>query len=520
MTVHVFARLRGLGRRLFVGFTRGTHVFLRRSPRAARKAACVGVAAFVMALTIGAPAAQANGASVAVLPHDSDLSDYGHSIGRVNLVLNKSQFIRVDEPYSSVMVGSDKIADVIPITDQTLYILGKALGSTRLIILNGDKHVLKVIEIEVNADMEGLRDRLAENLPAEDIRVSAINDGILLSGIVRDATELDKAVAIAERFAPDRVTNALKVAASQQVILEVRFVEATRTAARELGIGSRGRGEDINFDIGGQAFVSRAAGPLLTSALTSGAEPFGTLIATLLSNGTDVDLLIRALEEKSLVRRLAEPNLTALSGDTANFLAGGEFPFPVGADEGRISIEFKQFGVSLAFTPTVLGNGLINLRIVPEVSEIDQSNTVQVADIRIPGLIVRRANTTVELNDGQSFAIAGLLQHTHMKGREQLPWLGSVPVLGALFRSAAYQKRETDLVIIITPRLVRPKAPGERLATPHDNVKPGNDKDFFLFGRDEIKAKKVAAHGGVPSEQKPFGHIIYLKGDASYAESK
>ena len=193
-----------------------------------------------------------------------------------------------------------------------------------------------------------------------------------------------------------------------------------------------------------------------------------------------------------------------MSGDTASFLAGGEFPFPVAADNNKISIEFKQFGVALAFTPTALSDGLINLKMAPEVSDIDEQHTVEVAQTKIPGLVVRRANTTVELKDGQSLAIAGLLQHAHAKEQAQLPWIGQVPVLGALFRSASFQKAETDLVIIVTPRLVKPKVPGEQLRDPLDAPLASNDVDFFANGRAEItKLDEDRRYGTMP-----YGHII------------
>ena len=182
---------------------------------------------------------------------------------------------------------------------------------------------------------------------------------------------------------------------------------------------------------------------------------------------------------------MAEPNLVALSGDTANFLAGGEFPFPVPQDNGNITIEFKKFGVGLAFTPTVLSGGRINLKIEPEVSELDPAAGVSVNGTNVPGLIVRRASTTLELRDGQSFAMAGLLQFNNRKLQRQVPWLGSVPVLGALFRSASYQKNETDLVIIVTPHLVKPAVPGEHLVSPLEKSRPTNDVEFFLLGKQE-----------------------------------
>ncbi len=233
-------------------------------------------------------------------------------------------------------------------------------------------------------------------------------------------------------------------------------------------------------------------------------SPFGAAIGSIISNSTRVDVAVEALEERGLARRLAEPNLVALSGDTASFLAGGEFPFPVSADNDKVSVEFKKFGVGLAFTPTVLADGQINLKIEPEVSNLDPTNSIKVLDTEIPSLTVRRASTTVELRDGQSFAIAGLLQANHLKNYRQLPWIGDVPIIGALLRSAAWEKEETDLVIIITPRLVRPRAPGQKLAGPLDKTLPTNDKEYFLTGRQEVEIGKPGSYSG---------HIIDLTDD-------
>jgi pilus assembly protein CpaC len=224
--------------------------------------------------------------------------------------------------------------------------------------------------------------------------------------------------------------------------------------------------------------------------------------------------LISALETKGLIRRLAEPNLAALSGDTAQFLAGGEFPVPIAATSANgivtPTIEFKPFGVRLSFTPTVLANSVINLRIAPEVSELDFANAVTISGTTVPSLIKRDAVTTVELRDGQSFAIAGLLQANDLRLTSQIPWLGSVPVLGALFRSMNYQKHETDLVIIVTPHLVQPASPGQRLATPFDQRLPSNDVDFFVFGQSEIP-KQFNHYDSPVGVQGPYGHIIPLE---------
>jgi pilus assembly protein CpaC len=314
----------------------------------------------------------------------------------------------------------------------------------------------------------------------------------MLSGTVPDAVTLDQAMIMAKQFGAD-VINAVRVTQPQQVMLEVRFIEATRTAGRELGINWEVATKNLNASTG-------------LIGMVAGTAPFGSILGTLIGNGVQAEVLIRALEERGLARRLAEPNLVALSGDTASFLAGGEFPIPVSSNLGVVTIEFKKFGVGLAFTPTVLEDGVINLKIEPEVSQLDPTTTITVGGITVPSLIVRRANTTVELRDGQSFAIAGLLQSISTTDQRQFPWLADVPVLGALLRSAAYQKKETDLAIIITPRLVKPLRPGMQARTPFDNAQPANDADFFLLGQSELPASKVRAINGQPRPQ--VGHIL------------
>lgn len=250
-----------------------------------------------------------------------------------------------------------------------------------------------------------------------------------------------------------------------------------------------------------------------TFAGTNTAAPYGVAIATL---GGNVDILVSALELSGVVRELAEPDLVALSGDTASFLAGGEIPIPVvqpssGATP-TITVDYKPYGVQLTFMPTVLANGVINLRLTPSVSELDLQNAITNQGFLIPAITKREARTTIELRDGQSFAIAGLLQSQSNRNINQVPWLGSVPVLGALFRSAAYQKQESDLVVIVTPHLVTPVAPGQKLASPLDSRLPSNDLDFFLMGKSEVPKQYsdyVLNGAGVAG---PYGHIMPLEG--------
>jgi pilus assembly protein CpaC len=316
-----------------------------------------------------------------------------------------------------------------------------------------------------------------------------------------DAPAMQSVMTLAEQLAPNAdITNGMKVDAPQQVQLEVRFIEADRSATKALGINTTVVGAKaanvtgLEADTGGisindKGHLSSSLVNDLTEGLTTTtpAIPFGAMIGRILGGGTKADVFIKALEERGLARRLAEPNLVALSGDTASFLAGGEFPVPTGRDNsGQVTIEFKKYGIGLAFTPTVLSEGQINLKIEPEVSELDPSNSIVINGTTLPSLVVRKAATTVELRDGQSFAVAGLLQSRNIKNGRQLPWLGDVPVIGALMRSSSWEKNETDLVIIITPHLVRPKGPENKLATPFDKALPGNDVDQFLLGKQEI----------------------------------
>jgi pilus assembly protein CpaC len=262
--------------------------------------------------------------------------------------------------------------------------------------------------------------------------------------------------------------------------------------------------------------IIQSSGALASIATGS---PFGVVLARLLSGNTNVDVMISALETKGLVRRLAEPDLVALSGDEARFLAGGEFPVPqVGATSAGFTtptFEFKRFGVSLVFVPTVLNDGIINLRLSPEVSELDFANAVTISGTTIPSLVIRNARTTIELRDGQSFAIAGMFQSRNTRATDQVPWIGSVPILGTLFQSSAFQNNETDLVIIVTPHLVKPATPSDRLASPLDQRLPSNDVDFFVNRQLEVPKRYsdyVTSGGNVNG---PYGYILPIEQGSS-----
>ena len=417
--------------------------------------------------------------------------------------VGKSDDVRTDQPFVDIMVSNPDIADVNALTDHTLSILGKKIGATRVTIYGADKRLIGIFDVEVSYDTSALAAELARRFPRSRLRVSTVNGRILLTGTATDGVALDEAIQVAKQFGPE-IINSVQVAQPQQVMLEVRFIEASREADRELGVQWKFAAQPSST-----SSVTAAIGT--AGLIGTGTAPFGTIATNVLANGLQIQTTLNALEQRGLARRLAEPNLVALSGETANFLAGGEYPIPIpGLSAGQILVDYKQYGVSLAFTPTVLGGNLINLKIIPEVSQLDPANSVAVGGgIVVPALTVRRATTTLELKDGQSFVLAGLLQNNLSTTQQQLPWIGDVPVLGALFSSKAYQKQETDLIIIVTPHLVQPTRPGDMVRTPLDNALPANDIDFFVNNKPEVLRTEVRG-GGAIVERGPIGHMLEL----------
>jgi len=386
--------------------------------------------------------------------------------------------MRTEAAFKEVRVANAEIADVVILTDKSFQVMGKTSGKTNVMLYDEQKRLVDIVDVTVGFDLVGLKKSLFETFPNDKIEVRNMAGGVYLSGDVATDAVARQAEKIAEAYAPKRVTNGLSIRDSHQVMLEVRFVEATRDAVKELGIGLlTQRAGDFAFQSG-----STLANPVLSGVLQGG---FGR--ATL-------DTSIEALEEKGIIRTLAEPNLVSMSGETASFLAGGEFPIPVPADDGQIGIEFRQFGVGLAFTPTVLDDGIINLKVAPEVSQLDNANAIRINGTEVPALRVRRANTTIELRNSQSFAIAGLLQNENSNRKTQTPWIGDVPVLGSLFRSTRYQKAETELVIIVTPRLVQPASDISELASPLDSLSVPGDFESFIGG---VLEGPVADSGGL-----------------------
>lgn len=387
---------------------------------------------------------------------------------RLELRRGKSAVVEADAAFATIVVADPQIAEAMPTSNRSFFVRGKSPGSTTVLIYDESGAIAELIEIEVKLGLDELRGDLRRLLPGELIDVYAVHDGVYLDGKVTTAAAAEMALQLAERHVPGGVANGLSVGQSQQVLLEVRFLEASRNAVREIGFGHNIDANDV--------VIGTESGTV--SGLLEKTVALFTNVG-----GENIDIRLRALEEKGIIRTLAEPNLVSLSGDTASFLAGGEFPIPVSSRDNEVTVEFKKFGVSLDFTPTVLGDGLVNLRVRPEVSALDRGNGIRASNIDIPGISVRRADTTVELHDGQAFAIAGLLQNNYTNDVRQTPWIGNVPVLGSLFSSKRYQRNETELIIIVTPRLVQPFTHPEGVASPLDAVSEPTEAEFFLLGK-------------------------------------
>jgi len=418
----------------------------------------------------------------------------------IGVILNKSRIINSKKRFREVSVGNSEIADVVPLSRNRFYVLGRQIGSTNIVLTDAGGRVIDVLDVLVGYDIQSLKRKIYELAPDDPIEIRTANNSIVLSGSVDSADKAGRVAALAERYAPDHVTNMMSVAGSQQVMLQVKFAEVSRSALKD--IGNQLELNDLDGGTEGLVFSELPVEGEFGFVSGEGLNPlafFGGGATIAKAGDFAVGAVFDALEEKGLVRTLAEPNMIALSGDTASFLAGGEFPIPVAqeSDAGSVTItvEFKEFGVGLAFTPTVVDKDKINLEMRAEVSSIDPSVSVVTENITVPGLKVRRTNTTAELLDGQSFAIAGLIQDDLETSVRQIPGLGSVPIIGALARSQDFQRRQTELVVIITARLVKPVS-GDRLAAPTDHFLPPREFDLFLFG-DTFDLSTIANAGGI-----------------------
>lgn len=409
----------------------------------------------------------------------------------LSLVIDEGQIMQLPSPASSVFIANNDIADVQIKSASVLYILGRAPGQTSFYAVDDTDKVVASRNIVVGYNLGALRNAIRQLAGANDVKVSQVQDMIMLSGRVDNASMAQDIVRLSTRYLPRTVAgaagsstaiddmgktfilNRMQVQGSNQVNIRVRIAEVSREAVKTLGIGTSVANPrlfgDVDMSFGFDAGVSLA-----------GAAGTGGLSTTW--GATSISAALDALVEDGLAVSLAEPNLTALSGETASFLAGGEFPIPVATSNGDISIQFREYGVRLAFTPTVVNGDRISLRVRPEVSQRDDAGAVSFAGGTIPALSTRRAETSVELGSGQSFSIAGLLQNNNSQTIDKYPGLGDIPVLGALFRSDRYRRNESELVIVVTPYLVKP-VNASQVAIPNDGYVPPNDVDRWLNGR-------------------------------------
>ena len=445
------------------------------------------------------------GLSVSAQAQTHRISIDDGTISRIAMAAGFTQTVETDRPFADIVIGNTDVLDVFPLTASSLYIQAKNFGTTSIALYSADKRLLEVLEVKVKTDYSDLGEALQAAVPSSRVSVGNVNNRIRLSGKVKNNVDLRRVLDIAAQYSSEPVINAIRVDGAQQVELDVRIIEVERNSGRELGVELTG---------------SNASG---SNGFTTGqaprAAPFGVAVGELLEiSGFQIDFVINALEAKGLARRLANPKLVATSGREANFVVGGEVPISVSTESASgavtTSTEYREFGVRLNFVPEVLDDELIRLRISPEVSDIDPSIDVNGQ----PGFISRKAETTVSLRNGQSFAIAGLLQANNARSVDQVPWLGQVPVLGTLFKSTAFQKRETDLVILVTPRLVRPVAPGTPLVTPLDNTRSSNDLELFFLGMLEVDKKLLRRFRDGTGVVGPYGHMIDLEFDDGVIE--
>lgn len=424
------------------------------------------------------------------------------SVMRVNLPVSQAVTVEFSDVVDRVVSADSSIADAQPITDRSLYLVGKNFGTTTVNLYSATGTPVGLLAVEVGADTDDMTRSIRAAVPSSEVHVSSVNGRVRLAGTVTDDFSMQKVLEVVDQYGSPAVINTITLSGGRQVNLEVRILEAQRDAGRELGVNWSGSIGGVTTTLNG--------GP---SNPADGAQSFSSFITNIISGAAGINLqaTLNALEAKNLVRTLAEPNLTTLSGINASFLAGGQVPIRAPDNNGNSSITYKDFGVRLVFTPIVLDDDRIQIHLTPEVSGIGGYTTN--GD---PVFNTRTLDATVELRDGQSFSIAGLLQNDTTLNQNQLPWLGDVPVLGALFKSSSYQRHDTELVVIVTPRMVHPSVPGQVPATPLDQTRAPNDFEFFALGQMEVTRPMIDSFATGAGIIGPFGYIIDLEtGDAN-----
>jgi pilus assembly protein CpaC len=425
----------------------------------------------IAAAFLGAP--QSEALETGFSPASGSRAEHGALI----LETGTGKVLNLTGAASNIFVADPKVAEVRPASSSTLFVFGVSAGHTTIAAMDNSGRVLAEYSVTVQPSAFGAQSAeamIARLLPGSRVKVQPEARGLLLMGSVANPADAAQAVAIAKGFIGDgAVDNHLSIMAPVQVTLNVRIAEMSRNVVRNLGVNWSALGS-----IGSIGHFP---------ALTLNANADTLACALPVCRGANFNAVIDALAQDNLAHVLAEPNLTVMSGQAASFQVGGEYPIPVGQQNGTISIEFKNYGVILNFLPTVMSDGRINIHVKPEVSQLDKADGIQLtagnSTIQIPALTVRRAESTVELGSGQSFAIAGLLQQTTQDNASGLPGLGDTPILGALFRDTAFQKQDMELVIVVTPYIVRPVNDPTALHLPSENYTPPSDLERLLFMR-------------------------------------
>jgi len=429
----------------------------------------------------------------------------------IEVQVGKGTLISLPRAASTIFVANPTVADIQVKSPRLIFLYGKTPGGTSIYAIDGAQQMILSRPIEVTRDVSALQDALAQLYPNGSLKVSSIDQSVLISGDVSSPSDADVVKRMATAYATgDNLIDRVQVDAATQINLRVRIAEVDHTVVKDLGLNWDTILHPGNFVFGiangSQVLQSSTANTTpgsvagITGIIVRNTVAGGTtnsIVAGFNAGGTLIDSVIDALDTNGLINTLAEPNLTATSGETASFLAGGEFPVVIPSSLGSAAtVQFKDYGVSLSFTPVILSDGRISLRVAPEVSELSTSGAIEVSGYSIPALTTRRAETTVELASGQTFAIGGLLQNSVTNTANALPGLGTLPVLGPLFRSTAFQHGDTELVILVTPYLVRPSS--GPLSAPTDGYTPPTDADLFIGGKD--------AHAALsPSVPTPAG---------------
>ncbi len=417
----------------------------------------------------------------------------------VELNVGDGRVIHLDAPAAGVFIGDPTVADVQVKSPTLVYVLGKTLGETTLIAVDEHDTTVANVAINVGYNLSQLRQQLQRAAPDADVQVTMANKAIVLSGAVASAGEAETVKSIAARYVadPDNLVNLMRVDAPNQVNLRVRIVEVSRDIIKAFGINWNALGTTGSYAIGGITGVgglTDTGAANLASQLTAqvpGLSGLTNIIAAYKAGSTNINTVIDALDSEGLVTVLAEPNITMVSGASSNFLAGGEYPIPVPQGLGQVTIEFKKYGVSLDAVATIVDGGRIHLTVKPEVSQLSTTGEIILNGVTIPALTTRRTETTVDLASGQSLAIAGLLSNNVNHTIQKVPGLGNISLLGALFKSDRFERQETELLIIVTPYVVRPSS--HRLAVPTDGYIAPTDPDRIVNGADYTQAHATGA---------------------------